>query len=203
MIKAIETQYKGYRFRSRLEARWAVFFDALCIEWQYEPEGFDMGGVLYLPDFFIPHLNSWIEIKPIEPSDKELNKVSMLAESLGQSAYLFYGQIRLPSNDDAVPAYYDGGDYPYFWCECQDCGMFGIEFDGRSDRLSCKESYWSSVINCGCAKLNITPDEYRILKSGCPRHGANHDKGYNYNSPRLTAAYRAAMQARFEHGETP
>jgi hypothetical protein len=28
-IKAIETSYKGYRFRSRLEARWAVFFDAL------------------------------------------------------------------------------------------------------------------------------------------------------------------------------
>lgn len=28
-MKAIETRYKGYRFRSRLEARWAVFFDAL------------------------------------------------------------------------------------------------------------------------------------------------------------------------------
>ena len=30
-IKAIETYYKGYRFRSRLEARWAVFFDAAGI----------------------------------------------------------------------------------------------------------------------------------------------------------------------------
>ncbi len=30
-IKAIETRYKGYRFRSRLEARWAVFFDALSV----------------------------------------------------------------------------------------------------------------------------------------------------------------------------
>lgn len=28
-VKAIDTVYKGYRFRSRLEARWAVFFDAL------------------------------------------------------------------------------------------------------------------------------------------------------------------------------
>lgn len=26
-IKAIDTIYKGYKFRSRLEARWAVFFD--------------------------------------------------------------------------------------------------------------------------------------------------------------------------------
>ncbi|MBK9515513.1 MAG: hypothetical protein IPO05_18320 [Flavobacteriales bacterium] len=52
MIKPIETRYKGYRFRSRLEARWAVFFDALGLEWEYEPEGFDLGdGVYYLPDF--------------------------------------------------------------------------------------------------------------------------------------------------------
>ena len=52
MIKAIETQYKGYRFRSRLEARWAVVFDALDLEWVYEPEGYDLGGgVKYLPDF--------------------------------------------------------------------------------------------------------------------------------------------------------
>jgi len=39
-IKAIETVYNGYKFRSRLEARWAVFFDALGIEYEYEKEGF-------------------------------------------------------------------------------------------------------------------------------------------------------------------
>ncbi len=39
-FKAIETLYKGYRFRSRLEARWAVFFDALGLKWEYEKEGF-------------------------------------------------------------------------------------------------------------------------------------------------------------------
>lgn len=41
-IKPIETLYKGYRFRSRLEARWAVFFDALGLKWEYEKEGFDL-----------------------------------------------------------------------------------------------------------------------------------------------------------------
>jgi len=53
-MKAIETKYKGYRFRSRLEARWAVFFDALGIDWEYEPEGYDLGEAgWYLPDFSI------------------------------------------------------------------------------------------------------------------------------------------------------
>jgi hypothetical protein len=61
-IKAIETTYKGYRFRSRLEARWAVFFDTLGIRWKYENEGYQkevdtVDGVRimrYLPDFFLP-----------------------------------------------------------------------------------------------------------------------------------------------------
>ena len=40
-MRAIGTKYGGCYFRSRLEARWAVFFDHLGIEWLYEPEGFE------------------------------------------------------------------------------------------------------------------------------------------------------------------
>ena len=54
-IKPIETEYNGYRFRSRLEARWAVFVDAAGIGDEYEPEGFELyDGTRYLPDFYIP-----------------------------------------------------------------------------------------------------------------------------------------------------
>jgi hypothetical protein len=62
-LKPIETRYKGYRFRSRLEARWAVFFDALGIEWQYEPEGYEKNGIRYLPDFWLPQTQTWVEVK--------------------------------------------------------------------------------------------------------------------------------------------
>lgn len=66
-IKAIETAYAGCRFRSRLEARWAVFFDALGIKWEYEPEGFVLAnGIWYLPDFYLPKFcgGLWVEVKP-------------------------------------------------------------------------------------------------------------------------------------------
>lgn len=63
-IKPIETRYNGYRFRSRLEARWAVFFDALHIPYQYEVEGYDLAGRWYLPDFWLPNHHCWVEIKP-------------------------------------------------------------------------------------------------------------------------------------------
>lgn len=71
-IKAIETSYRGYRFRSRLEARWAVFFDVLDTHWEYEPEGFVLSdGSCYLPDFWLPNVRrgSWAEVKPFEHGD--------------------------------------------------------------------------------------------------------------------------------------
>lgn len=64
-IKPIETLWKGYRFRSRLEARWAVFFETLGLKWEYEPQGFELcDGTRYLPDFYLPDQESYIEIKP-------------------------------------------------------------------------------------------------------------------------------------------
>lgn len=87
MIKAIETRYKGYRFRSRLEARWAVFFDTMgsTWTWEYEPEGFDLNGLWYLPDFWFPKLRAWGEVKGREELDEafwkseEGEKISSLA----------------------------------------------------------------------------------------------------------------------------
>jgi hypothetical protein len=70
-IQAIETPYKGILFRSRLEARWAVFFDALGISWEYEREGYRVshrltlaeGTFPYLPDFWLPGLGYHVEVK--------------------------------------------------------------------------------------------------------------------------------------------
>lgn len=66
MIQPIETRYKGYLFRSRLEARWAVFFDRLGLDWEYEKEGFYIENVMYLPDFYVigEHGDGWfVEVK--------------------------------------------------------------------------------------------------------------------------------------------
>lgn len=74
-VKPIETEYNGYRFRSRLEARWAVFFDAAGIPYQYEPEGFVLSdGTYYLPDFYLPWFHAYVEIKPsaMDSKDREI-----------------------------------------------------------------------------------------------------------------------------------
>ena len=63
-IKAIPTTYAGVNFRSRLEARWAAFFDLCGWKWDYEP--FDLDG--WAPDFLIKTLiaTTLVEVKPTE-----------------------------------------------------------------------------------------------------------------------------------------
>lgn len=181
MIKPIETVYKGYRLRSRLEARWAVFYDALKIEWQYEPEGFDLGEAgWYLPDFYLPQLRCWIEIKPempkYNPHDSAVIKADAFSKLINAPLFLFFGNIPYPdpskapeSDRDSSHLFFAGGwDSYYWWCRCNNCGQLGIEFEGRSARLSC---------NC---------------------YGDS-DKERNYDAPELVKAYEAARQARFEH----
>lgn len=74
-IRPIETVYNGYRFRSRLEARWAVFFDALGVSYNYEPQGFVLhDGKKYLPDFFLPDFNLFVEIKASRQADDQKAK---------------------------------------------------------------------------------------------------------------------------------
>lgn len=63
-VKAIETIYRGYRFRSRTEARWAVVFDAMGWKWTYEEQGYEFDGVKYLPDFIVDD-GCVVEIKPL------------------------------------------------------------------------------------------------------------------------------------------
>lgn len=87
-MQAIETNYGGYRFRSRLEARWAVVFDCMGLRWEYEPEGFEMGdGVRYLPDFRLPELSLWLEVKPPIPvAAEDVKKIGAFQFALAQSS---------------------------------------------------------------------------------------------------------------------
>jgi len=199
-IRPIETRYKGYRFRSRLEARYAVFMDAMKVEWQYEPEGFELPSGRYLPDFFLPQVNggTWLEIKPYgmgyfgflscqgvpQLSDPRFADFGNFASENDHNFFVAYG---IPSEDYfCYPANYESEGMleghasncdPHQWCVCG-CGKtVGIQFDARGDRVDCKYR--------NCRRSN---------------HG---DKGYSHDDDLIVHAAQLARQARFEHGETP
>jgi hypothetical protein len=110
VIQAIETVYKGYRFRSRLEARWAVYLDAIPAEWQYEAEGYENeDGVRYLPDFYLPGYGVYLEIKGRHPSEVEKQKMRMLGWHGPHPVFCFVGS---PWEMDADSVSVFGGE-PY------------------------------------------------------------------------------------------
>lgn len=102
-VKPIETYYNGYRFRSRLEARWAILFDAMGWPYEYEPEGYDLGKAgWYLPDFWIPicpknnftgytGAGYFIEIKGNELTKNEKKKVAALSYYSKHTVRVFVG----------------------------------------------------------------------------------------------------------------
>lgn len=98
-IKAIETVYNGYRFRSRAEARWAVFFDALGIKYVYEPEGFELSdGTMYLPDFYLCDQNAFFEVKGIM-AEKDMHKIKQLIKDSKRPVAVGYADMSFQSCD--------------------------------------------------------------------------------------------------------
>lgn len=94
MIKAIQTEYNGYLFRSRLEARYAVFLHSLHIRWEYEVEGFILdNGEWYLPDFYLPDFDGgmWMEVKPTYFSEQEKERCRLLCLGTKKSVWLANG----------------------------------------------------------------------------------------------------------------
>lgn len=66
-IANIPTLYRGRMYRSRLEARWAAFFDRLG--WTHEYEPFDLGS--WSPDFAITEpFDALVEVKPATEYDE-------------------------------------------------------------------------------------------------------------------------------------
>ena len=90
-IKPIETEFAGCRFRSRLEARWAVILTAAGHEWEYEPEGFETPYGRYLPDFRVVVLpgasageRAWLEIKPPDYVGRRAPSTDEYVKDLGR-----------------------------------------------------------------------------------------------------------------------
>jgi len=131
MIKAIETSYNGYRFRSRLEARWAVFLDAAGVEYKYEPEGYKLDGVCYLPDFWLPGLDCWFEVKGGQITDDASHKAYMLCRGTHKVVIVAGDHFNGKRPDHMWRFFYLDGytfhgvcnNHDAAWAQCGRCNM--------------------------------------------------------------------------------
>lgn len=179
-IKPIETTYNGYRFRSRLEARWAVFFDAFCIMYEYEPEGFMLKyGMRYLPDFALynvhwrgEHAEHYLEkrTQPIYVEVKGVNK---------------YDEIRL---DERVRMEEFAKHAPLII-------LGNIPLDDFSAQDSC-----SGLCSFSLLDGDNYPGFFTVFNNEIWFSGADHNE---FSCGSADKALSIARQARFEYGETP
>jgi len=198
MIKAIQTEFKGYKFRSRLEARWAVFFESIGLEWEYEAQGFILeNGKHYLPDFTVYRLGETpihYEVKPQNFKGK-VNGAKLLVGDpyhfLGLDSKVMCprcGNIGVCKPID-TPAYsYCSGSWCYF---------------GNGKRLiydcyECDAETPSGGGNSAISGFNLG----RVIY---PHKGTLILKGYDADHWQyiFKSAVILSRQARFEHGEVP
>jgi hypothetical protein len=65
-IEAVPVVYDGVQFRSSLEADWACTLNHLDMRWHYEPRTLTLpSGIRYVPDFWLPSLRTFIEVKGV------------------------------------------------------------------------------------------------------------------------------------------
>lgn len=198
-IKTIQTEYKGYLFRSRLEARWAVFFDACGVKWDYEPEGYDLGdGIGYLPDFLLHGVtvnhgiykedcDIYVEVKG-QMTDFDALKINRFYQlgcssrdddGVSKTAVLVVGSIP-PGNSmrDVIHV------------------IQAVSYEDHQE--------WPNLYN-----FRTIDGDYFAAYPGVDKKGVFHlfgdDASYlgNMDEARTEYAYRIARQARFEFGETP
>lgn len=165
-IRPIETTYNGIRFRSRLEARWAIFMDALSIKWEYEPEGFTDGNLSYLPDFWLPELKCYFEVKPNSPSDEEGRKANLVTDS-GKDLYFAIGRpMRREDTSHGgslVPWGGDVGDEKWDFVHCDNCNSTTIVWTGKWDEMEC----------CRDATPNRQLHDFAVFAANNYRFGAS------------------------------
>ena len=90
-IKPIPTRYDGILYRSRAEARWAVFFASQGVPFRYEEEGYQTRRGWYLPDFRLTQADVFFEVKPDHPTPDEMDKASALAFGTGRPMFVAAG----------------------------------------------------------------------------------------------------------------
>lgn len=182
-IHPIETYYAGHKFRSRLEARWAVFFDTMNVEWVYEPDGFMLSnGIQYLPDFYLPRMDWYAEVKIDRPRSNLEMKIKVEQMVLDtHSTVLVLENVPPPPRDGML------WDYPVIYFDA-----FDIQNPVHMRRVAIKNSFEGAFL------FDVSEESIRLELDNTQTNMS--DEHINYKL--LEEAYNNARRARFGTGDS-
>jgi len=193
-----ETYFNGTWFDSKMEAQWAVFFTCAEIRYVYQPGYFSktVGGK-YKPDFFLPELDLYVEVKRNTPEG--IKEIRDRCENA-----IYWGgdikQILILSN---VPIGHspDGGIWHFpiiYWkADGIEWGWWYFYDDGYEDA----NDKWHDGISGNISNADYTPPPYHLYRcTGKESIGAVSDYElrerfpYNRNNNSLTVEESISIQ---------
>lgn len=142
-MRPIPTVFNNVLYRSRTEARFAVMATSLGLQANYEVEGFEkegVGGDKYLPDFYMPAFDLWVETKPDEPTRAEWATHKEFSKAKRHAFFIGW-------------PHYDGA-----------LDTFNYKFSRHDEAMSRTTEYLLAVCE-SCSTMSIVPGEWRTINA--------------------------------------
>lgn len=138
MHKPIPTKYEGVVYRSRLEARWALFFDKIGFSPFYEPFTVERNGLSWTPDFILhsgisiykPSDYTLIEIKPTRPNSDYIEYLTKMHDPRKSDILICVGSptleqpngVHIRNHNNKTQVNLSG----FAGIRCPECGLYTI-----------------------------------------------------------------------------
>ena len=139
--------YQGTGYRTKIHAKWAIFFDLLQVPFEYITDPVELGPeVYYLPEFWLPEQDCWMIIRKQRFNYNEEKLMALaLSRHTQKMVFAFYDckqglddELRMNSqngnlNDCHMGQYLTpSGDRDGLmqWGLCDQCGSINIGYMG-------------------------------------------------------------------------
>lgn len=148
-MKAIPTVYNKTKFKSKLEASYAKTLDLFKIFWVYEVNSYNIDGIKYLPDFWLPNINTFLEVKgPLVPGAEKTKELAKIIDKQNKDRWNPETIVIIGNEKGALKMANNNSDVALSQCE------------------NCKK-YWFMpwALSFACRNCGTWDGDHHILKS--------------------------------------
>jgi len=186
--------------------------DYFQIRHEYEPRKYHLDGIVYIPDFWLPDYEMWIEMKGQPPTPHEQEKARRLFKREDNPVLIISGvpyaverdMTLEPDDDGYVEEGYDPTGEPTYSCMLF-ATMTGANSRGVAHTYPCELTNIALVYCAECERLCIGEHifdhdlnrDFYIPILGCQRP-SKHAAEIELLDFRMKQAYDAARTAQFE-----
>lgn len=155
------TWFHNKLFRTKSEAKWAYVFLALGIPYYYEPSTYMLAKGAYLPDFWLPTIGCYVEVKPANVDDARFDE---LGETRGVRVFLVDATMPQIPRDRREPVIHAAlrGHIWQKWPDNEPDYMLALEASGRANFVPIRRGSLADGTDYTILQAYIEASSYRF-----------------------------------------